>query len=127
MLALQRCWRAPLLQLMPLLHSKVPLSTLGRPSQAEFWPFWPALVHVGAGECGAHSSCPKAVCVTPSPGQGPCGCWSVNRRCGFAEGVCKSHLLLQAAWRHTKQSGPCPASFLAALVHLLSYGSFLGT
>lgn len=56
MLALQRCWRAPLLQLMPLLHSKVPLSTLGRPSQAEFWPFWPALVHVGAGECGAQTA-----------------------------------------------------------------------
>lgn len=69
MRALRRCWRDPLLQVLPFLPSKVPFSILGRPSQAGVWPFWPALAHVRAGQCGAQTAppTPKAVCVPPLP------------------------------------------------------------
>lgn len=137
--ALRRCWRVLLLQLLPLLHSRVPSSILGRPSQARVWPFWPALAHTGAGERGVQtaSSHPQSCLCPPFPRTGTlwvlecksgmCLCLTPFH-CGFAKGVCKSRLLLRAARRRTKQSGPCPASFLTAPVRSLNYSRvFWGT
>lgn len=81
------------------------------------------LAHVRAGECGEQTvpSTPQSYLCPPFSGTGTL--WVLECKlgpslcrtsfpCGFAKGVCTSHLFLWAARRRTEQSRPYPACFL---------------